>query len=233
MTQLGKNAAFKNIVEGQLLPQPAYQGEFTEGEIVKYYNPEDMSVAERMYVPYVLGGLRLTASVFFRNMRKWFVWLFFWMRGKGKEAEKGAVTVYYPDEMRKDYSPITRGKHILTMRPNGDPQCVACFMCATACPAFCIHIVAGEHPDEAIEKYPVRFDIEIDKCIFCGYCEEACPVDAIRLTPDVHLVDYRRERMVYDRQYLMSWRPTVVAEEHVYPGDRPRRSSGGEHGQAG
>jgi NADH-quinone oxidoreductase subunit I len=222
--ELGKNPGFVNLVDGQVLPPPAYQGEFTEGEIVSYYNPSKMTWIERMYLPYVLAGLALTAKIFFKNMATWFVWLTYWVRGKGKEGPRGAVTIYYPDEMRSDFSPISRGKHILTMRANGDPQCVACYLCATACPAFCIHIVAGEHPDPAIEKYPVRFDIEMDKCIFCGYCEEACPVDAIRLTTDVHLVDYKRERMVYDREYLLSWNPTYVEEEHVYPGDRPRKN---------
>lgn len=222
--ELGKNKGFKNLVDGQVLPQPAYQGEFTEGEIVQYYNPESMTWMERIYLPYILAGLGLTAKIFLKNMITWFVWLTYWVRGKGSEAKRGATTIYYPHEMRPDFSPVNRGKHILTMRDNGDPQCVACYMCATACPAFCIHIVAGEHPDPAIEKYPVRFDIEIDKCIFCGYCEEACPVDAIRLTPDVHLVDFKRERMVYDKEYLMSWNPTHSSEEHVYPGDRPRTS---------
>ena len=224
MSDFGKNPGFANLVDGPRMPQPAYQGEFTEGEIVTYYNPEAMTLAERMYLPAILGGLFLTAKIFFKNMLTWGIWFTYWIRGKGSEAQRGATTIYYPEEMRPDFSPVNRGKHILTQRANGDPQCVACYMCATACPAFCIHIVAGEHPDPAIEKYPVRFDIEIDKCIFCGYCEEACPVDAIRLTPDIHLTDFNRERMVYDREYLMTWNPTYVEDEHVYPGDRPRQS---------
>jgi NADH-quinone oxidoreductase subunit I len=222
VSELGTNPDYRNLVRGQVMPQPAYQGEFTEGEIVTYYNPEKMSWAERIYLPYVLAGLAMTAKITVRNLLTWIRWLFAWARGKGAAAPRGATTVYYPAEVRSDFSPINRGKHILTMRANGDSQCVACYMCATACPAFCIHIVAGEHPDPAIEKHPVRFDIEIDKCVFCGYCEEACPVDAIRLTPDVHLVDYRRERMVYDKDYLMTWNPTYVEDEHVYPGDKPR-----------
>jgi NADH-quinone oxidoreductase subunit I len=218
---LGRNEGFRNLVDGQVLPQPAYQGEFTEGEIVRYYNPEKLSTKETLYLPAVIAGLTITAKRFFKNMAQWGVWFLAWIRGK--EAPKGAVTIYYPDEMRPDFSPNNRGKHILTMRENGDPQCVACYMCATACPAFCIHIVAGEHPDPHVEKYPVRFDIEIDKCVFCGYCEEACPVDAIRLTTDMHLVDYKRERMVYDKEFLMSWQPTFSEQEHCYPGDKPRK----------
>jgi NADH-quinone oxidoreductase subunit I len=223
MAALGKNEDFRNLVDGQVLPQPAYQGEFTEGQIVTYYNPESLDLATRLYLPAIFGGLALTGKIFFEVLFKWVRWLGQWVIGRGAEAEKGSTTVYYPDEMRKDFSPINRGKHILTLRENDDPQCVACYMCATACPAFCIHIVAGEHPDPQIEKYPVRFDIEIDKCIFCGFCEEACPVDAIRLTTDVHLVDYKRERMVYDKEFLTTWNPTYVTEEHIYPGDKPRK----------
>ncbi len=222
--KFGRNEDFPSIVQAQLLPQPAYQGEFTEGSLFTYRNPSKLTWMERLYLPAILSGLKLTASVFFGNMAQWTIWFFKWITGRATEADKGATTIYYPDVMRPDFSPINRGKHILTLRENDDPQCVACYMCATACPAFCIHIVAGEHPDPQIEKYPVRFDIEIDKCIFCGYCEEACPVDAIRLTPDVHLVDFKRERMVYDKEFLMSWNPTRSQEEHVYPGDRPRTS---------
>lgn len=221
-TGLGRNVEFRNIVDGHVMPQPAYQGEFTEGEIVKYYNPEEMTLAEKLYIFEILKGLWVTAKVFFGNMLRWGVWFTYWIRGKGKDAPKGAVTIYYPEEERPDYSPINRGKHILTMRESGAPQCVACYMCATACPAFCIHIVAGESPDPNIEKYPVSFDIEIDKCVFCGYCEEACPVDAIRLTPEPRMADYQRERMLYDKEYLLTWNPTYVEDEHVYPGGAPR-----------
>ena len=132
------------------------------------------------------------------------------------------TTEFFPEE--KPTLPLHyRGVHRLNRDDQGRVKCVACMMCATACPAFCIHIVAGPHPDPAIEKFPVRFDIEIDKCVFCGYCEEACPVDAIRLTTDVHLTDYKRENMIYDKEFLMSWNPTYSHEEHVYPGGMPRK----------
>ncbi len=205
------------------LPEPAYKEEFTAGTLFTYRNPTQMTLWEKLYIPEVLRGLSITGAIFFRNMGRWFIWLWYWMRGRADEAVRGAVTIYYPEETRPDMTRINRGKHILTQRANGEPQCVACYMCATACPAWCIHIDAGEHPDPSIEKYPVRFDIEIDKCIFCGYCEEACPVDAIRLTTDYHTVDYRREKMIYDRDYLLTWNPTQVEDEHIYPGGAPRQ----------
>lgn len=200
---------------GTPVPRPAWEG-------VVCCGAGPLGLWERLYLPAALQGIALTARIALRNLRTWLLWLPAFLRGRGAEAPRGAATVFYPDEIRPDFSPINRGKHVLTLRPGGEPQCVACFLCATACPSFCIHIVAGSHPDPSIEKYPVRFDIEIDKCVFCGFCEEACPVDAIRLAPDVRLADWRRERMVYDKEYLTTWNPTFVREEHVYPGGRPR-----------
>src|SRR5215467_123147 len=48
-------------------------------------------------------------------------------------------TIYYPEQTRP-YSERFRGTHILTVRDDGSLKCVACYMCATICPAECIYI---------------------------------------------------------------------------------------------
>ena len=103
-----------------------------------------------------------------------------WMTGR-----KGALTTYYPEETRADYAPLNRGKHVLTQRPDGKPQCIACNMCATVCPAKVIEIEAGFDPDDAAHpKFPIRFEIDYSRCVFCGLCVEACPEDAIRMVQE-------------------------------------------------
>ena len=166
-----------------------------------------LTLAERLYLPEVLRGIGVTTRHFVRNLTLHILHLF----GVAKDR-RAAVTTQYPEE-RKVYSDGYRGAHRLTLKPDGAVRCTACFLCATACPAKCIHIEAGEHPDPEVEKYPVRYEIDTLQCIYCGMCVEACPCDAIRMDTYVHpkIWGYQREDFVETKQVLMA-RSRVLGE---------------------
>jgi NADH-quinone oxidoreductase subunit I len=162
-----------------------------------YWNEPTLNTWEKSYLPEIIRGLIITSRVFFANMGRW-------MTGR-----KGALTTYYPEERRADYAPANRGKHILTQRPDGKPQCIACNMCATVCPAKVIEIDAAFDPDDvAHPKYPARFEIDYSRCVFCGLCVEACPEDAIRMVQDTPgLTSDDRHQMWLTLDELLSWHP--------------------------
>ena len=111
-------------------------------------------------------------------------------------------TINYPEQQRP-YSERFRGTHILTVRDDGSLKCVACYMCATICPAECIYIEAGEHPNPEIEKFPRRFDIDMMRCIYCGFCVDACPEEAIIMSREHHQSVYQRSDTIYTIEKLM------------------------------
>ena len=115
----------------------------------------------------------------------------------------GAVTIQFPEE-RRNVSGRYRGVHILTVRQDGTPKCVACYMCATACPAECIYIESGERPEKQIEKYPTRFEIDLLRCVYCGFCVDACPEEAILMSRENDLVGTSRAELIIDRERLMA-----------------------------
>ena len=159
----------------------------------------ELSWWERIYLVEIVRGLWITTRHFWRNLG-----LHIAHRVGLFREVRAAVTIQYPDEQRPMASRL-RTRHRLTQRADGTPRCVGCMMCETVCPARCIYIVAGEHPDPNIEKYPVSFDLDLGKCVYCGYCVEACPEDAIRMDTQIHdVAAYSREEMWYNIHDLLN-----------------------------
>ena len=115
-------------------------------------------------------------------------------------AFRKRVTIQYP-EQKAYLAARYRGRIILSRDPEGEERCVACYLCAVACPVDCIALQATE--DSSGRRYPEFFRINFSRCIFCGYCEEACPTYAIQLTPDVEMGEYNRQNMVYEKEHLL------------------------------
>lgn len=123
------------------------------------------------------------------------------------------VTIQYPDE--KPYIPPRwRGRIILSRDPDGEERCVACYLCAAACPVDCIALQATE--DGHGRRYPEFFRINFSRCIFCGYCEEACPTDAIQLTSDFEMGEYERKNLVYEKEDLLIDGPGKYPDYNFY-----------------
>jgi NADH-quinone oxidoreductase subunit I len=138
------------------------------------------------------------------------------------------VTRQYP-EVKPSLPQHYRGVHRLNRDEQGRVKCVACMLCATACPAHCIHIEASDAPPDwpDRDKFPASFVLDELRCIYCGMCEEACPVDAIELTHIYDLTGRTRSELVYDREKLLA----IYDETKDNPRD-PIRTQRGKLGPA-
>ena len=100
-----------------------------------------------------------------------------------------------------------RGQHVLQRDENGLEKCVACFLCAAACPANCIFIEAAENTAEqrisSSERYAKVYNIDYNRCIFCGYCVEACPTDAITHGHGFELASLNATTLVMRKEDLL------------------------------
>lgn len=147
------------------------------------------TLKDKLYIPAIAGGMKTTISHFKKNL-----------------ADVSRLkTQQYPEVMPTDITERYRGVHRLTKWDDGSEKCVACYMCATACPAQCIFIDAEERFDGVAEKRPKQFKIDLLECVFCGYCVEACPCDAIRMDTGIFsFTADNREEFVVDKERLMS-----------------------------
>jgi NADH-quinone oxidoreductase subunit I len=173
---------------------------------IKWLREPSLGLSGRMYLPLVIQGLTTTTRHLLSKKQ----------------------TVSFPEQRPEIHNPlIYRGVHRLNRDTQGRVKCVACFLCATACPAHCIDIIGAESPWEDREKYPESFTIDELRCIYCGMCEEACPVDAIELTSLFDLTGRSREEMIFDKEKLLSvYDQTKVAE----PSAEERRAAAAQSG---
>jgi len=110
-------------------------------------------------------------------------------------------TEQYPSE-RPEVAERYRGAPRLNINPdNGETLCIACDLCAIACPERLI-LVGSERDPQTKHKVLTTFTYDLSRCMFCGLCEDACPVDAIELTQDFELATYTRQGLIWDRQML-------------------------------
>ncbi|MCX5873034.1 MAG: NADH-quinone oxidoreductase subunit NuoI [Deltaproteobacteria bacterium] len=130
-----------------------------------------------------------------------------------KHTIKKRETVLYPEEKPLLHS-RWRGRIILSRDPDGEERCVACYLCAAACPVDCISLQATQ--DEQGRRYPEFFRINFSRCIFCGFCEEACPTYAIQLTNDFEMCEYHRQNLVYEKQDLLISGPGKYPDYNFY-----------------
>jgi len=173
---------------------------------------KNTSEASKWYLPGIMTGMGIT----FRHLVSNLV--------DNLTGKKKMITLNYPEE-KHEYSPRFKGNHVLTVKKDGSLRCTACMLCATNCPAECITIVASEHEDPTVEKYPVKYEIDILRCVFCGFCEEACPVDAVRMGPEWQTPGLNGANFNYGIEHL-AYRPQLKGGIATHVDDEERHKAG-------
>jgi len=113
------------------------------------------------------------------------------------------ATVQYP-EHRLNFAPRYRGIHEFEYN-----KCIACDLCAKACPVDCIYIDKSGprridkatglvNEDDPKNGKLLRFAVDYSKCLFCALCTEPCPTDCIHMGKLHDLSSYSREDVVVE-----------------------------------
>src|SRR5512132_4387904 len=127
-----------------------------------------------------------------------------------REMMQPTLTEDYP-EAPAIFQERYRGVHELQRDENGMEKCVACFLCAAACPSDCIYIEAAENTDtkriSGGERYAKVYNIDYNRCIFCGYCVEACPTDAITHGHGIEVSGFNTATLVWRKERMLAPMP--------------------------
>ena len=157
---------------------------------------KNLSFWERLYLPAIAGGIKVTAKHFANTLFK------------GHTVAQETSGGFYP-ETPWAVGPGYRGAPYLVKDQDGNTKCVSCQLCEFVCPPKAIRITppgpAGTIADRSnAEKMPKEFEINMLRCIFCGFCQEVCPEEAIFLQKDYSLTGLSRAEMIYDKEKLLA-----------------------------
>ncbi len=154
-------------------------------------NRRKLSFWEKLYLPAIVGGIKVTVRHAYNTLFK------------GK-----VVTMEYPEQkwtLPENY----RGAPYLVKDQDDKTKCVSCQLCEFVCPPKAIRITPpgpnGPKADRPnAEKMPLEFEINFLRCIYCGLCQEVCPEEAIFLQKDYSLVGTNRNDMIYNKEKLLA-----------------------------
>jgi len=141
-------------------------------------------------------------DAYFRNIYDSVKSILIGMRMTLRYCFSKVVTIQYPYE-KLAFAPRYRGIHEFEA-----DKCIACDMCAKACPVDCIYIdkSAARKIDKKTGKATggtlIRYAIDYQKCMFCALCTEPCPTDCIHMGKNHDLSSYTRGDMVVEFQEL-------------------------------
>ena len=141
-------------------------------------NERNLNFVHKLYFPEIFKGMAFSIKHVFRPK----------------------VTMQYPEE-RPSLGPEFRGRPVLVKEHNQE-RCVACGLCARACPPLAISMQASETPDPK-ERYPETFEITMLRCIYCGFCEDVCPEEAIIMSDEYDMNFRTREDAIFGKDRLL------------------------------
>ncbi|MBU6409561.1 MAG: NADH-quinone oxidoreductase subunit I [Verrucomicrobia bacterium] len=153
-------------------------------------NRKPLTFLEKLYLPAIAGGFKVTARHLFRSL----------FGGK-------TVTMEYPEQkwaVPEGY----RGAPYLVRDQDGNTKCVSCQLCEFVCPPKAIQITppgpggAADRPNA--EKMPREFEINMLRCIYCGFCQEVCPEEAIFLLKDYSITGLTRQELIFNKEKLLA-----------------------------
>ena len=137
-------------------------------------------------------------EAYFRNIWDTFKSISIGLRITLKYLVSRTVTIQYPYE-KLAFAPRYRGIH-----EHEADRCIACDMCAKACPVDCIHIEksAARKLDKKTGKVTggelLRYAIDYQKCLFCALCTEPCPTNCLHMGKNHDMSCYSRDEMVVE-----------------------------------